>query len=166
VAGFASGGPDLPLWGVTGFLPRGKEVTEAIADNLRQAGFNVQLQITDIAALIDGLFSEDKQGLFFHVSWSSNGDPHGALATLYKSPGAWVGINDARVDELIDQGATTTDPAARGQIYADLQAYLWQNVIHIPLYNSDFTVAHANSVSGITVLPNFDTLFKNASLTG
>lgn len=162
-AGFANGGPDLPLWGVTGFLPRGKEVTEAIADNLQQAGFNVQLQITDIAALIDGLFSEDKQGLFFHVSWSSNGDPHGALATLYKSPGAWVGIDDPRVDDLIDQGATTVDPEARGQIYADLQAHLWENVVHIPLYNSDFTIAHANSVSGITVLPNFDTLFKNAT---
>ncbi len=163
-AGYAAEGPELPLWGVTGFLPRGKEVVEAIADSLQQTGFKVQLQVTDVAAIIDGLFSEDKPGLFFHLSWSSNGDPHGALATLYKSPGAWVGIHDPKVDELIDRGAATIDPEARGQVYAELQAYLWQHLIHIPLYNSDFTVAHAKNLSGITVLPNFDTLFKGARL--
>ncbi|MBX3071258.1 MAG: ABC transporter substrate-binding protein [Thermomicrobiales bacterium] len=165
-AGFADGGPDLPLWGISGFLPRGEEVCEAIADSLAQVGFNVQLQITDIAGLIDGLFAEDKPGLFFHVSWSSNGDPHGALSTLYKSPGAWVGINDATVDSLIDAGAAATDDAERAGIYEELQAYLWSNVIHIPLYKSDFTVAHADSVQGITVLPNFDTIFRSATLAG
>jgi peptide/nickel transport system substrate-binding protein len=163
-AGFADGGPELPLWGVSGFLPRGEEVSEAIADSLRQVGFDVQLQITDIAALIDALFSEELPGLFFHVSWSSNGDPHGALATLYKSPGAWVGIDDPTVDELIDRGASTTEDEARGAVYEELQAYLWHNLIHIPLYNSDFTVAHSDRVQGITVLPNFDTIFRNATI--
>jgi peptide/nickel transport system substrate-binding protein len=162
--GYAEGSPDIPVWGVTGFLPRGEEVAEAIADNLQQVGFNVQLQVTDIAGIIDGLFAEDKPGVFFHLSWSSNGDPHGALATLYKSPGAWVGIDDATVDELIDSGASTVDPEARGQVYAELQSYLWQNVIHIPLYNSDFTVGHTARLTGMTVLPNFATIFKNAVL--
>jgi ABC-type transport system substrate-binding protein len=154
----------MPIWGVTGFLPRGKEVAEAIADSLQQVGFNVQLQVTDIAGIIDGLFSEDKQGIFFHLSWSSNGDPHGALATLYKSPGAWVGIDDSNVDDLIDQGFSTIDPEARGQVYAELQAYLWANMIHIPLYNSDFTIGHSAKLTGLTVLPNFDTIFKKAVL--
>jgi len=162
--GYTESGPDMPIWGVTGFLPRGEEVAEAIADNLKQVGFNVQLQVTDIAGLIDALFSEDKPGVFFHVSWSSNGDPHGALATLYSSPGAWVGINDPTVDDLIDRGASTIDSEARGQVYAELQAYLWENMIHIPLYNSDFTVGHTAKLTGLRVLPNFDTIFKYATL--
>jgi peptide/nickel transport system substrate-binding protein len=163
-----AGYPDgiaLPIWGVTGFLPRGEEVAEAIADSLGQVGFQVELQITDINGIIDGLFSEDKPGLFFHLSWSSNGDPHGALATLYHSPGAWAGASDATIDDLIDRGATTTDDAARGQIYAELQNYLWQNLVHVPLYNSDFTVAHNSRIQGLIVLPNFDTIFKTATLT-
>lgn len=165
-AGYADGdGPSLPLWGVSGFLPRGPEVCQAIADSLGQVGFKVELQITDIAAIIDGLFSEDKPGLFFHLSWSSNGDPNAALATLYKSPGAWVDIHDTKVDELIEQGVTTTDTDARGAVYAELQQYLWANLIQIPLYNSDFTVAHATSVQGINVLPNFDTVFAKATMT-
>lgn len=164
-AGYAEGdGPSLPLWGVTGFLPRGPEVCQAIANSLSQVGFKVELQITDIAAIIDGLFSPDKPGLFFHLSWSSNGDPNAALATLYKSPGAWVGINDPTVDELIDKGVATTDTEARGGVYAELQQYLWANLIQIPLYNSDFTVAHDTSLEGLIVLPNFDTIFAKASM--
>jgi peptide/nickel transport system substrate-binding protein len=158
--------PEVPLWGVTGFLPRGQQVAEAIADSLQQVGFTVSLQVTDVAAIIDGLFSEDKPGLMFHLSWSSNGDPHAALATLYHSPGAWSGAHDPKIDELIDRGAATTDSAARGQVYAELQAYLWQNLPHIPLYNSDFTIAHQTALTGVTALPNFMTYFHKASMSG
>ena len=157
--------PEVPLWGVTGFLPRGREVAEAIADSLQQVGFPVQLQVTDVAAIIDALFSADKPGLMFHLSWSSNGDPHTALATLYHSPGAWTGADDPTIDDLIDQGAATTDPEARGEVYAELQAYLWQNLPHIPLYNSDFTIAHRAALQGVVALPNFMTYFNKATLT-
>jgi peptide/nickel transport system substrate-binding protein len=163
-AGYPDGqGPDLPLWGVTGFLPRGKEVAEAIADSLTQTGFNVQLQVTDIAAMIDGLFDEAKPGVFFHLSWSSNGDPHGALSTLYHSPSSW-GANDPHIDELIDKGAATVDSDARGAVYDELQAYLWQNLVHFPLYNSDFTIATVNELQGVVALPNFFTYFDKATL--
>lgn len=157
--------PEVPLWGVTGFLPRGREVAEAITDSLQQVGFPVQLQVTDVAAIIDALFSADKPGLMFHLSWSSNGDPHTALATLYHSPGAWTGADDPTIDDLIDQGAATTDPEARGEVYAELQAYLWQNLPHIPLYNSDFTIAHRAALQGVVALPNFMTYFNKATLT-
>jgi peptide/nickel transport system substrate-binding protein len=156
--------PEVPLWGVTGFLPRGQEVAEAIADSLQQVGFPVQLQVTDVAAIIDALFSADKPGLMFHLSWSSNGDPHTALATLYHSPGAWTGAHDATIDELIDQGAATTDPEARGEVYAELQSYLWGHLPHIPLYNSDFTIAHRAALQGVVALPNFMTYFNSATL--
>ena len=53
----------------------------------------------------------------------------------------------------------------RATIFQELQAYLWQNLVHIPLYNSDFTVAHLNTLSGLTILPNFMTDFRKTSLT-
>jgi peptide/nickel transport system substrate-binding protein len=162
--GLAESPPEIPLWGVTGFLPRGKEVAEAIADSLQQVGFPVQLQVTDVAAIIDGLFSEDKPGLMFHLSWSSNGDPHTALATLYHSPGAWTGASDPKIDDLIDRGAAATDPEERSAIYAELQSYLWENMPHIPLYNSDFTIAHRAALQGVVALPNFMTYFNKATL--
>jgi peptide/nickel transport system substrate-binding protein len=162
--GLADAPPEIPLWGVTGFLPRGEEVAEAIADSLQQVGFPVQLQVTDVAAIIDGLFSPDKPGLMFHLSWSSSGDPHTALATLYHSPGAWTGAHDETIDDLIDRGAAATDPEERAAIYAELQAYLWQDMPHIPLYNSDFTIAHRTTLEGVVALPNFMTYFNKATL--
>jgi hypothetical protein len=37
-------------------------------------------------------------------------------------------------------------------------------MIHIPLYNSDFTIGHSAKLTGLVVLPNFDTVFKKAVL--
>ncbi|MEA2531713.1 MAG: peptide/nickel transport system substrate-binding protein [Thermomicrobiales bacterium] len=165
-AGFPDGGVELPLWGVTGFLPRGPEVAQAIADSLEKTGFKVTLQVTDVAAIIDGLFSDAKPGVFFHLSWSSNGDPHGALSTLYHSPGAWVGSSDEQIDALLEKGASTTNVEERAKVYEELQAYLWKNLVHIPLYNSDFTVAHLKTLTGVVALPNFMTDFRKASLAG
>ena len=79
-------------------------------------------------------------------------------------PGAWTGVHDATIDELIDEGAATTDPDARGEVYAELQSYLWQDMPHIPLYNSDFTIAHRTRLQGVVALPNFMTYFNTATL--
>lgn len=165
-AGFPNDGePELPLWGVTGFLPRGKEVAEAMVDSLTRVGFKVTLQMTDVAAIIDALFSPDKPGVFFHLSWSSNGDPNSALKTLYHSPGAWTGASDKTIDDLIDRGNATVNVEERRAIFEELQAYLWKNLVHLPLYNSDFTVAHVKNLTGLVALPNFTTDFRKAALT-
>src|SRR5262249_7113331 len=124
-AGFANNPPELDLHGTTGFLPRSKEVVEAIVDSLQKVGFRPRGTMTDVAGIIDALFSPQKPGLMFHLSWSSSGDPHTALAQLYHSPGAWTGAHDPLIDDWIDRGAAATNPEERARIYADLQAYLW-----------------------------------------
>ena len=100
----------------------------------------------------------------FHLSWSGNGDPHVSLATLYRSPGAWTGAHDSKLDDLIDSGARATKDADRVAVYKEVQAYLWENMPHVPLYNSDFTIAHVKALSGLRVLPNFNTYFYPAAL--
>lgn len=166
-SGFTGQTPEFVLWGTTGFLPRSKEVVEAIADSLQKAGFRPKVTITDVAGIIDALFGKDRtKGLMFHLSWSSTGDPHAALSLLYHSPGAWSGAHDPKIDSWLDRGAATLQPDARAKIYADLQQYLWKMLPHIPLYNSDFTIAHSKSLSGIRALPNFMTYFYPASFNG
>jgi hypothetical protein len=41
---------------------------------------------------------------------------------------------------------------------------MWRQSWHVPLYYSDFTVAHTTSLKGLRVLPNFSTLFYPARL--
>src|SRR5215472_12120126 len=159
--------PEFVLWGTTGFLPRSREVVEAIADSLQKTGFRPKVTITDVAAIIDALFGKDRtNGLMFHLSWSSTGDPHSALSLLYHSPGAWSGAHDPKIDDWLDRGAATQQSDARAKIYGDLQQYLWKMVPHIPLYNSDFTIAHSKNLTGIRALSNFMTYFYPASMGG
>jgi peptide/nickel transport system substrate-binding protein len=161
-AGVPDGGPEFELWGATGFQPRAKEVVEAIANTMQQVGLKPKIVMTDVAGVIDDIFSENGTGLMYHLSWSSSGDPHNALFPL-ASPFVWSD-GDARIDQLVQDGAKATNDAGRETIYAELQEYFWQKLPHVPLYNSDFTVAHTQKLEGLRVLPNFNTDFYPARL--
>lgn len=61
--------------------------------------------------------------------YSVTGDPDTLLYSMYhsSSAGTWMSpehLNDAKVDELLDRGRTTTDEAERAAIYAELNQHL------------------------------------------
>jgi peptide/nickel transport system substrate-binding protein len=161
--GVTDGGPEFELWVASGFLPRADEVGAAIAANLEEAGLHPRIVTTDIGAMVDDIFSEDGTGAMYHISWSSNGDPF-VHARVYSDTFAWY-FGDEELQALIDASASTTDPAAREQVVADMQARLWDQMWHVPLYNSDFTIAHRDSLQGLDVRPNFRTDFYPASVS-
>jgi ABC-type transport system substrate-binding protein len=121
------------------------------------------LVVTDVAAMIDDIFTEGGTGAIYHLSWSSNGDPF-SHAFVYSDAFAWY-FGDEELQALIDGAATTLDPAEREQVVADMQAHMWDQLWHVPLYNSDFTIAHSTSLQGLDVRPNFDTQFYPASIS-
>ncbi len=162
-AGVPDGGPPFEIWVAEGFLPRAVPVVEAIVDQMQAVGLNPQVVTSDVAGLIDDAFSEDGTGSMYHLSWASAGDPHQAAA-VYSSAFAWY-FGDEELDALIDEGKTTLDPTAREQVYADLQAHMWEQAWHVPLYNSDFTMGKVSSLEGVLVQPHtFRTDFHTARL--
>jgi peptide/nickel transport system substrate-binding protein len=161
-AGITDGGPEFELRCASGFLPRAEEVCAAIAASLEEAGLHPKIVTTDLGALIDDMFSENGTGDFYHLSWSSNGDPSQHLM-VYSSTFAWY-FGDEELQKKIDLVATTTDPAAREIATHDVQDYMWKQLWHVPLYNSDFTVATTVKLEGLDVRPNFKTLFYPASI--
>ncbi|WP_246211473.1 ABC transporter substrate-binding protein [Phytoactinopolyspora alkaliphila] len=155
-------GLEFELWVASGFLPRAEQVGEAIAANLNEIGLNVRVVPSDVAGLVDDSNSESGSGLLYHLSWSSGGDPDAALG-IYATPNRWTAGDDT-IDQLVADGKTTVDPDERAAVYAELQAYLWEELPHIPLYNSDFTVAYSDRVRELRVLPNYETNFYPASI--
>jgi peptide/nickel transport system substrate-binding protein len=151
-AGEPDGGPEFELWVAEGFQPRAPEVVAAMVNQMQQVGLKPKVVTTDIAGMIDDIFSETGSGAMYHISWASSGDPHHAAA-VYSSAFAWF-YGDEELQGLIDQGLTTTDLAQREQVYAELQAHMWEQVWHVPLYNSDFTIAHSANLQGLLVQPN------------
>lgn len=161
--GVSDGGPEFQLWVAEGFLPRAPEVVAAIVDQMQQVGLKPKVTTVDVAGMIDDIFSETGTGAMYHLSWASSGDPHHA-ATVYSSAFAWY-FGDKQLQDLIDQGLTTVDPAARQGVYGELQRHMWEQVWHVPLYNSDFTIAHTKDLNGLLVQPNvFRTDFHRAFL--
>ncbi|NEE03265.1 ABC transporter substrate-binding protein [Phytoactinopolyspora halotolerans] len=155
-------GLEFELWVASGFLPRAEQVGEAIAANLNEIGLNVRVVPSDVAGLVDDSNSESGTGLLYHLSWSSGGDPDAATG-IYATPNRWT-AGDETIDRLVAEGKTTIDPQEREAVYAELQAYLWEQLPHIPLYNSDFTVAYSDRVRDLRVLPNYETDFYPASI--
>jgi len=148
----AGDNPEFELWVAEGFQPRAVEVIQAMVAQMEQVGLSPRIVTTDVGALIDDVFSETGTGAMYHLSWATNGDPAPASA-VYSAAFAWY-FGDERLQELIDLGATTPDPAQRQQHYEDLQAHMWEQVWHVPLYNSDFTIAHSSNVQGMLIQPN------------
>jgi len=161
--GVTDGGPEFELWVASGFLPRAEEVGAAIAASLQEAGLKPKIVTTDLGAMIDDIFTDGGTGAMYHISWSSNGDPF-SHAHVYSDSFAWY-FGDEELQRLIDLSATTTDAAERAQVVTDLQAHMWDQMWHVPLYNSDFTIAHSDKVSGLDVRPNFQTVFFPASVS-
>lgn len=163
-AGVPDGGPPFEIWVAEGFLPRAVPVVEALVAQMQAIGFDATVVTSDVAGLIDDAFSDTGTGAMYHLSWATAGDPNQAAA-VYSSAFAWY-FGDEELQALIDQGRTTLDPAEREQVYAELQAHMWEQAWHVPLYNSDFTLAHVSELQGVLVQPHvFRTDFYPASLS-
>jgi peptide/nickel transport system substrate-binding protein len=164
-AGVPDGGPEFQLWVAEGFLPRAPEVVEVIVDQMESVGLRPQVVTSDVAGMIDDIFTEGGTGAVYHLSWASNGDPHGA-AQVYSSQFAWW-FGDDRLQELVEEGLTTVEEGPRRDVYAELQRHMWEQSWHVPLYNSDFTIAHSADLQGLLVQPNvFRTDFYGAEFVG
>jgi peptide/nickel transport system substrate-binding protein len=161
-AKLADGGPEFELWVAKGFLPRAVEVVESIVDSMEKVGLKPQVRTSDVAGMIDDIFSKKGTGLMYHLSWSSNGDPMTGFQ-VYSPAFAWY-WGDKTIANLIDAGVKATNPGRRQRIYAALQAHMWKQVWHVPLYYSDFTIAHSDRLKGLRVTQSFSTYFYRARL--
>jgi peptide/nickel transport system substrate-binding protein len=161
-AGITDGGPEFEVWVASGFLPRAEEVGNAIVSSMQEAGLHPKLVTSDLDGMIDDIFSADGTGAMYHLSWASNGDPF-AAARVYSDNFAWK-TGDAELQTLIESIATTTDPVERQAAVDAFQAYIWDKMYQVPLYNSDFTVAYAKDLTGLDVRPDFQTVFYPASV--
>jgi peptide/nickel transport system substrate-binding protein len=161
-AGVSDQDLQFELWVTTGFLPRSKQVVESIEATMREVGLQPKIVTTDVAGITDDIFSEGGTGAMYHLSWSSNGDP----STVMPVFDVWL-PDDQRVNALRAKGQASIRASERGRFYAQFQAYMWDQMLSgLPLYNSDFTIAHTRKLEGLLVRPDFFTYFYPARMTG
>lgn len=153
--------------GVDGFTlefvaPQGRylfdrQVAEAIAQQLREIGIDVQLQlIGDWSTYVDTVWAAEQD--LSIVGWGAGtGDLDTVLfRTLHSaqsgSPWNLGHYENDQVDSLIEEGRTVFDVEARREVYSDLQDLLVEDAPWIFLhYETSFTGVRAD-VDGVVVL--------------
>ena len=71
-------------------------------------------------------------------------------------------INDPALDELIIRGRSTIDPTERAAVYAEMQQYVSDLALWVPLWSDQFFVAFSKSIHNANFHPDNYTVFFDA----
>lgn len=149
-------GKKLTLHYVDGSPNREKrnDIAAIIQQQLKQVGIAVEVEITkDVATVVYQNWDYDLYG-----NSQVNSDPN-ALYAFYHTTAegerpTLSGLSDPKIDKLLEQGAVETDSDKRVDIYNQIQQYLIEQAVILPIYVFPYTVAASKSVQGI----KFDSL--------
>lgn len=152
-AGFPSEGTrftiDLLLF------PSFSKYGEIIRENLGEVGIEVEVTPLDRAAFLPQVF-EQRDFDTNVISYCNNSDPSIGVSRMYISTNignipfsngaAYV---NPTIDQLFIDGASTADVAARGDIYAEIQQILTDELPYWWLVETQFTAGASSSVDGL-----------------
>jgi peptide/nickel transport system substrate-binding protein len=164
---------ELTLLTPHGTFPRDAEVTETLADYLRNVGFGIHFAYVDAAGLLDQLVVTPDQShweLAFFGFDPVNGDGGFHLDALYRSNPdpkrrplvrnvTWYA--NPRVDAWLSEGGRTIDPRQRADTYAKAARQVWNDAPYLWLYAEDVIVATRN-VRGVEIQPTGVTILRSA----
>ncbi len=122
----------LQLIGRSNLFPGVTEVTEALQQMLQDVGFNVDVQMVEVAQqeeLYSKPFKDGRPPQMLFVSHdNSKGDPVFSMFFKYDSQGRQSGISDPKVDEMIATASGATGDE-RAKDWSELFAYLHDEVV-------------------------------------
>lgn len=134
---------------VIGTDPQGRRLGEAIQAQVREGGFEVELQPTEFSASLD----QTDKGKFqlFQIGWSGRVDPDGNIANFLKTKGSQniSGYSNPEVDGLIDQARATTDLAKRKDLYGQIIAKARADASIVYLYRVKNLLGVSAKVGGV-----------------
>lgn len=134
-----------------------QRVLQVFQNQLRQVGINASLEVMDIGSLNAQVQTENLttsgRGSMDMMGWSWY-DPD-ILHQLWHSPGAYQGYNSAELDEMLHQTRVLSDEAERLAMVQNVQQYLIENAVHIPLYTPgwEWLYAARSNIDGFIVGP-------------
>jgi peptide/nickel transport system substrate-binding protein len=155
-AALEAAGVTLPLKVTMNVLPRQdtRDIAQVVQQQAAAAGIEIELISQEI-----GDFVQSWRNSEFDLFVSANGgspDPDEYFYRTFRGGGSTnvFKYDDARVNELLDQGRTTTDAAARKAVYDEVQQILACSgpAAHIA-YGTLFT-AVSDKVSGFEIYSN------------
>jgi peptide/nickel transport system substrate-binding protein len=148
------------------YLPEPSKVAEEIKRDLARIGVTVVLQPYEWSVFLDRI--HNGQHPMALVGWTGdNGDPDNFLYTLLdpdsaRRPNAlnYAFWRDERFHQLMLEGQSTSDPAARARIYQEANAMVHDLVPSVPIVHVTSPVAVRTSIAGYMPSPDSRIAFE------
>ncbi len=142
---------------------RGAQVVQS---QLSDIGISMEIQQMEFATLLDEAKTASHQAEMMGYTYS---DPDIAYLWFHSSQ-AGTGlnmshINDPHVDELIMQGRSVVDPEARAEVYAELQRYIVDLSLWVPLWIDQYFVGFNKRIQNAVWHPDNYTEYYDAWIT-
>jgi peptide/nickel transport system substrate-binding protein len=115
--------------------PQLQQVAELMKDQIKDAGFDMDIQLIEFATIVQNGNTGDYQAL--NLGWSGSVDPDGDLYPLFYTGSGFnfAKYSNPQLDKDLDDGRTNLDQAKRAQAYKDAQNVLLQDQPMIVLYS-------------------------------
>jgi peptide/nickel transport system substrate-binding protein len=150
--------------------PQFVSAAQIIKENLKDIGFDVDLQAIERAVMIQKVFLDWDYDLTLQ-SFVSSGDPAIGYHRLYVTSATkaqftnQTGYSNAKVDDLLAKAATAPDVKARAGFYGELQTILANDLPSLVLFDEegvDFASKKLNGVwSGIDSRDRWDLVWMS-----
>lgn len=145
-----------------------EKLLQVFQSQLKQVGIDAKIEIMDIGSLNARVKQENNitegPGSFDLMGWSWY-DPD-ILYQLWHSPGAYEGYNSPELDSMLELTRTTTDPVARLAVVQEVQTYLIENAVHVPLYTPGWMWLYGinKNTSGLKFEPFNQPIFTDVEI--
>ncbi|MFB4278600.1 ABC transporter substrate-binding protein [Nonomuraea sp. MTCD27] len=128
------------------------DIAEVLRVSLEQVGLPAKVTVAEATKSVMEAGDYD---LFLSAYSVPNGDADYLFRRFLRSDASWnverrLGYRNARFDELVDQAAALTDPAARRELYHRIQRLLATDRPMIALAYQDNPIVTTTEVSGVT----------------
>jgi peptide/nickel transport system substrate-binding protein len=143
----------ITSWAAYSFLNAAAVV---IQEQLKQIGIEAELSLLETATMIQDVHTPGQENYDMAVTGTSGHiDPHELITVFQTGAGNnTTGYSNPKVDELIEQGHTITDQAARAEIYHQIQQIILEDLPWISLFVANQYEAMKTYVKGYTHTPN------------
>ncbi|MCD7769338.1 MAG: ABC transporter substrate-binding protein [Oscillospiraceae bacterium] len=128
-------------------------IWEVVQAQLAEIGINVTIETYDYATMISKYMEEGGTDMAMMGGDITSYNPYDTLNTYNDSATlAILRILDEGYNALYDAIASTVDEDARNEIYAEMQAWFYENCWIIPLYEPELGIVYNNSVLECSLL--------------
>ncbi len=153
-AGYTKGADGMRLTVTFTHAASYAKLGEALREQLKAVGINLQLETLDVNAANDKVFMKKDFDLGV-ASYCNGSDPEVGVRRMYVSSNIGpilfsngAGYKNPKIDQLFDQGAAQTDRAERAKTYAQIQQILTDDVPYFWIVDSQGSRAYRSIYKG------------------